>query len=1099
MSANQETYGYPLSFAQRRLWFLDQLFPGTPLYNLPLVIHLTHPLDVDLLERCLAEMSRRHEALRTRFRTVSGEPVQVIDAQASVRLRVIPLDHLPADERENAAMAFATEDVRRPFDLLHGPLWRATLFRLDRHDHLLLITAHHIVSDGWSMGLMLQELEQLYTAFAAGRPSPLPELSVQYVDYAIWQHEALSSAASGADLAYWRNTLRDLSTLELPIDRPRPPVSTLRGRRHYFSLPSGIGRRVESLAQQEGATPFMMLLAAFALLLHRHTGDTDIAIGTPIAGRRRAEFEPLIGFFVNTLVIRLDLDGNPIFRELLRRVRERALEAYTHQDMPFEKLVEELQPTRDLSRNPLFQVMFALQNAPTGGRQRDGAVARSIEIETGLSGFDLALDVWPRGDEYGARMEFSVDLFDERTIRDLASRWVALVDALVSHPDRRVTDYQLSETVASEHLRTAATHSDEPIDRPATILERIERVIIEHAGAPAIVADHGTTSYATLGGRANALAQVLRAAGVRRDTPVAVLLDRSVEVAVALLAIWRAGGVYVPLDSRDPSTRLAIVLADVVPSVVLTTRAHAATIGDASPSPIIYIDEADGAPIEDSTIDDDRIGPTDLAYIMYTSGTTGQPRGVAVEHGALANHVSWMQSLFPLQPGDRVPQLTSLGFDVSIWELTAPLAAGATAVLPPPGAESEPARVVALVKQYDISALQTTPSFLRLMLDEDLASGRSLRWVFCGAESMPRELAKRFCDSGSTALLHNMYGPTEATIDASFYRCSSAGLPDTRSGNVPIGNAIANVRLYVLDAAGNRVPPGVAGELYISGANLARGYWRQPGLTAERFVQNPFEPAGARMYRTGDRVRVLPSGDLEVLGRVDRQVKVRGVRIEPGDIETALTAHPLVAEAFVAPAPSPRGDVHLVAYVAVNGSALGPSELRRFLENRVNPVMMPGAFVMTHALPRTTRGKIDVRALARLESAEQPIGHVYTAARNPTEATVIEIWQSLLAVPRIGVHDNFFELGGHSLLAAQVVSRVLDRLGREVSLRSFFEQPTVAGLAAVIDRVGQEHERVDHDRICAERSHLTPELVDSLSDHDVTQLLQAMLERNAPA
>jgi amino acid adenylation domain-containing protein len=1091
ISSEREVFGYPLSFAQRRLWFLDQLFPGIPLYNLPLVIHLGRPVDAGVLERCLSEIAMRHEALRTTFRTVSGEPVQVVAADTNVPLRVVVLEHLAEAERESAAMALAAEDLRRPFDLATGPLWRATLVSLGHADHLLLITAHHIVSDGWSMGLMLQELDALYAAFAAGKPSPLTGLPLQYVDYALWQRETLSSEALSGHLAYWRETLADLPAIDLPSDRSRPAVSTLRGRRSYFAVPAGVRRAVDALAQREGATPFMTMLAAFALLLHRSTGDTDIPIGTPIAGRTRPELEPLIGFFVNTLVIRTDLDGDPTFRELLRRVRECALEAYTHQDLPFEKLVEELQPVRDLSRNPLFQVMFALQNAPTAGADREGRALRSVELETGLTGFDLALDVWSKGAEYAARIEFSLDLFDEPTVHSLAARWVALLGDVVADPDRHVSEYALGGIdEGAPPTVTAAGARDTAHER--TVLDDIEESLRSNGNADAVIADGVRLTFADLDARSRALAGVLRSYGVGPEQPVAVLLDRSPDVVVALLAIWRAGGAYVPLDSRDPALRLQQVLADVQPRVLLTTRGKV----EAKNVQAVFVDEV--PPLAEARFEPGGVRPRDLAYIMYTSGSTGVPRGVAVEHRSVANHLAWMQSAFPLRAGDRVLQTTSLGFDVSVWELVAPLAAGATLVLPPLDAEAEPSRVAALLERYGIAMLQTTPSFLRLLLDEDLAGCRSLRWIFCGAEPLPRALAERFLHSGSTAVLHNVYGPTEGTIDAAFYTCSSAAaLADTRGGTVPIGKPIDNVQLSVLDSAGRRVPQGVAGELYISGANLARGYWRQPGLTAERFVPDPFG-GGSLMYRTCDRARMLRTGDVELLGRVDRQVKVRGVRVEPGEIENALAMHPHVIEAFVAPAASARGDRHLVAYVAVDGSQPGAPDLRRFLEGRLSAAMMPGAFVVVDALPRTARGKVDVRRLSGTEVTRQQSGQVHVPPRTPAETALVEIWQGLLAVPRIGVHDNFFELGGHSLLATQVMSRVLGRFGAAVSLRAFFEQPTVAALAAFLESAppqrsaGPEYEPVE-----PEAWALTPDRVDGLTDHEVTQLLQAMLGREA--
>lgn len=1106
-SQGDEVYGYPLSYAQRRLWFMDQLFPGTPLYNLPLVLHLALPVDVPVLERALQEMARRHESLRTTFRMVDGEPVQVVSTDTSMRVRVVPLDHLPAAGREAAAMAFASAEVQQPFDLATGPLWRATLVRLDRADHLLLLTAHHIVSDGWSMGLMLRELQTLYAAFSSGGPSPLPDLPLQYVDYAIWQHEHLSSALVDRHLAYWRDTLADLPALDLPSDRARPATASLRGRRHHFEVPEGLRRAIDDLAQEEGATAFMALLAAYAVLLQRYTGDDDIPIGSPIAGRSRAEFEPLVGFFVNTLVMRVDLEGDPTFRVLLRRVRERALEAYTWQDLPFEKLVEDLQPVRDLSRNPLFQVMFALQNAPTAGTDAGAAVLRSVEIDSGYTNFDLALDVWRRGDGYAARIEYNVDLFDIATIDRMSRHWLTLLEGLAADPGRPVSSYAMEQPRYDGPVPVRADVGSEPVATPAETLGSLIRACaLRQPQSPAIRMGESTLAYGELHRLANDLAVRLQALGVGPDRPVAVFVDRSPALVVAMLAIWYAGGAYVPVDPRTPDVRVRQLFDDIQPGVILTTRALCARCGpDAEASPrewesaVVLLDEdARHDARSASTPVVDLAGPTHLAYVVYTSGSTGQPRGVAVEHRALTNHLRWMQTIFPLSPGDRTLQSTSMEFDVSLWELAAPLVAGATLVLAPSGTEGEPGTMSALIADERICALQTTPSFLRMMLDTPaLDRCTALRAVFCGAESMPRELAHRFASRGLPAVLYNMYGPTETAIDAAFFVCPASGdVPETRSGSVPIGRPIPGVRLSILDRSGHPVPDGLPGELHVAGANLARGYWRQPELTAERFVTDATATPGVRMYRTGDRVRRLPSGDIELLGRMDRQVKVRGVRIEPAEVERALLTHPLVRDAHVVPEHDARGQSRLVGYVAVPDGTLGPRDLRAHLADRLTPPMIPAAFVVVPALPRTPRGKVDRHALARARAAATPDDVDIVAPRTATEAAVLDIWQAVLGVSRASVDDNFFDLGGHSLMATQVISRVLERLQAMVPLRAFFEQPTVEALASRVDRLRAEREHPGEQP--ATRSQATPaaEVVDRLSDHEVEQLLRTLVARD---
>ena len=1110
-SAGGEVYGYPLSFAQRRLWFMDQLFPGTPLYNLPLVLHLALPVDVAVLERALRAMARRHETLRTTFRTVEAGPVQVVHEEADVHVRVVPLDHLPAADREAAAMAFAAADLQQPFDLTTGPLWRVTLVRLGTADHLLLLTAHHIISDGWSMGLMLQELQALYQACATGGTSPLPELPLQYVDYAIWQQEHLSAERVAELLGYWRERLADLPALELPTDRLRPAVASLRGRRHHFELAPQLRTAVDALAHQEQASSFMVLLAAFALLLQRYTGEDDIPIGTPIAGRGRAEFERLIGFFVNTLVLRVEVDGDPTFRHLVRRVRERALEAYTWQDLPFEKLVEDLQPVRDMSRHPLFQVMFALQNAPTAGPESPSSALRSVEIETGLTNFDLALDVWRRGDGYAARLEYNVDLFETATIERLTRHWLTLIDAVVADPDQPVSCYALDPGTDKHPAPDARAYSGDAArshsDTTAPLSTLIRARADAQPDAPAIVDGPVMVSYRDLHARACALAARLQGAGVGPDVPVAVCLERSASLVVAMLAVWYAGGVYVPIDPRDPDERVAHLLDDIAPPVVLTARRHharCAALGTRAPrttrSLVLALD-AEPTPAEEGAGGralTERAGPGDLAYVVYTSGTTGPPRGVAVEHRSLVHHLRWMQTICPLGPGDRTLLCTSIGFDVSLWELTAPLVAGATLVLALDGAEAEPHTLAAFMASQHIVVWQTTPSVLRLMLEAPaFGACDALRVICCGAEVLPRALAEACMATREGTRLCNMYGPTEATIDAAFYVCAMGQLPDTRSGSVPIGRPIDGVRLYVLDRQGRSVPDGLPGELHIAGANLARGYWRDPLLTGQRFVPDPHAPDGARMYRTGDRVRRLPSGDIELLGRLDRQVKVRGVRVEPAEVERALVTHPSVTDAYVTTDRDDGGRGRLIAHVAVPDGGVSGRDLRDHLTRRLPTPMVPSVFVVTDALPRTSRGKVDRQVLARALAAVGTDAGVLVEPRTATEAAVLDIWLSVLGVDRAGVDADFFDLGGHSLMATQVVSRILERLHVVVPLRAFFEQPTVEALAARIDAaVGGDGHYAEAPAI-DRHEEAAAAVVSRLSDHEVEQLLRALAARGA--
>ena len=864
-----------------------------------------------------------------------------------------------------------------------------------------------------------------------------------------------------------------------------------------------VRRGIEALSRDEGVTPFMMLISAFALLLYRYTGQSDLPIGTTVAGRTRVEFEPLIGLFVNTLVLRVDLEGDPTFRELVRRVRELALEAYSHQELPFDKLVEHLQPDRDLGRNPLFQVMFSMQNAPTAPEERGEMLMPLAELDSGMTNFDLAFDVWPSEGGYGVRIEYSLDRFEESSIGRMGQHWCGLLSQVAESSERRISEFRIVDDAERQCVIEVWNQNKVNFEGAATLHGLVQSQARRNPYSQALVSADGQITYDELDRWSDSLARKLCSALDPHERPIAVLLDRSFTLAASLLAIWKAGGIYVPIDAREPAPRLHQIVSELEPAAIIYCRTskEAATrivqsLGNSSPNPILlvsgeatHVDCLAGAPGV-------TVAQNQLAYIVHTSGTTGRPKGVMVEHQALVNQIQWMQSRFPLGRGDRILPLTNPTFDVSLCELVAPLAMGATLFFPSRGMDLEPRKVVQMIAEQGICAVQTTPSFLRLMLESpDLARCEALRWVFCGAESMPRALVDRFSASPLRASLHNMYGPTECAIDAACYDCPSGKpIPETRSGSVPIGRPIANVQLYVLDTALGPVAPGMVGELHVAGANLARGYWRQPEFTAQRFIPNPFGPPGSRMYKTGDRVRHLSSGDLEVLGRMDRQVKVRGVRVELAEIENALVAHPEVREAAVRSSGDLGSGMQLLAYVAGDPHRLSVPELRHHVADLLPAAMVPSAFVLLDVLPRTVRGKVDFFALQRIPLTDQ--SETYIAPRNETEAVIAEIWQSLLGVPRLGVNDDFFYLGGHSLMAMQVVSRLLDRLGVAVPLRAMFEARTVAGLAALIDSARCLSLAATADPPlapipCAPFHDATSDF----SDGEVDQILRVLIER----
>ncbi len=1023
----------PLSFAQQRLWFLDQLQPGSAAYNLPAALRLHGRLDAAALRKSLSEVVRRHESLRTVFGGTGEEPVQVIREAAGVALPVTDLRVLPVEAREREILRLAAEEAARPFDLAAGPLLRSSLVRLDEEEWALLFTLHHVVSDGWSMEVLVREVSALYEG------SRLPALPVQYADYAVWQRGWLSGEVLEAQLAWWRRRLAGAPpVLELPTDRPRPTVQDGRGARVPFALSAETTHALGELSRRGGATLFMTLLAAWQLLLARHSGQEDVSVGVPVAGRGRVEVEGLIGFFVNTLVLRADLSGYPSFGELLGRVRETALGAFQHQDLPFERLVEELAPERSLSRSPLFQVTFALQNVEPAAPWRSRLRVEPLGGDRETAQFDLALSVEETEAGLRGALSHRMELFDRATAERMLARYTVLLEAVAADPARPVWEVEmLAPAERRQLLAEWSPGASVPVEPPA-VHEGVALQAERTPDAPAVAFGEETLTFRELVEGADRLAGRLRGLGVGPDTRVGVCLERSLDLPVALLAVLRSGGAYVPLDPGYPAERLAYMLADARVSVLLTTAA----LRDRFPGydgPVLHPDQGEGeGPLRVE------VDPDHLAYVIYTSGSTGRPKGVAVPHRALASHLAWMGRAFPLGAQDRVLQKTPVSFDASVWEFWAPLLSGATLVVAPPEVHRDPGALARMVAQERITVLQVVPSLLGALLEEGgreeggMEEATELRRLFCGGEALPAGMAAR-ARALTGAEVVNLYGPTEVCIQSvtHTYTGSETGV------TVPIGRAVDGVRARVLDRAGAPVPAGVAGELHLGGVQLARGYLGRPELTAERFVPDALSgEAGARLYRTGDRVRRLADGTLEFLGRTDEQVKVRGFRIEPGEVEAALREHGGVREAAVVAREDASGERRLVAYVVGEASA---AELRAHLKGRLPEHMVPSAFVALDALPLTPSGKTDRRSLP----APERTGDVdaYVAPRTPAEEILAGIYAMVLKVDRVGATDDFFELGGHSLLAAQLISRVRDAFGVELPMRALFEAPTVAGLA----------------------------------------------------
>ncbi|HEX8189578.1 MAG TPA: amino acid adenylation domain-containing protein [Pyrinomonadaceae bacterium] len=1077
-----------LSFAQQRLWLLDRLAPGSAAYNLPAAVRLRGPLDAGALGRALDEVVARHEALRTTFAEEDGLPFQVIAPRLEVALQVTDLGELPAGGREAEARRLAGEEMARPFDLSAGPLLRARLLRLADDDHVALLTMHHIVSDGWSQGVLVSELSALYAAFSAGEASPLAELPIQYADYAAWQREYLTGEVLESQLSYWRGQLAGVPALELPTDRPRPAVQTFRGARQGFLLDAELSRALREWSRSEGVTLFMTLLAAFHVLLSRYTGQSDIAVGTPVAGRDRLETEGLIGFFVNTLVVRAAVGGRGLtLREAVRRVRASALGAYAHQDLPFEKLVEELEPTRDLSRQPLFQVMAVMQNMPggrleMGGVELEGFGGEGEGGEGGAAKFDLTLMAEELGDgRLAVGFEYNRDLFDAWRIERMGRHYERVLGELVRDAGQEVARVELlTERERAELLDGwNATAAEYP--RGLCLHQLFEEQATRTPAAVAVVYEEQQLSYGELNGRANRLARHLRGRGVAPGARVGILMERSPEMVAAILATLKAGGAYVPLDAEYPRERLAFMLEDAGVAVLLAQERLLGVL-PAHGAQVVCVDTGWEAVAAESGDDvESGVAPSDLAYVIYTSGSTGRPKGVMITH---RNVVQFVHARFDYYREEvrAFLLLMSHAFDGSVAGIFWTLCQGGALVLPREGVQHDLNELSALVARHEVSHVITLPSLYALILGETRPDAlRGLRAVMVAGDACPRELVESHHRLLPGTRLLNEYGPTEATVWTSVYPCES----DAARAAVPIGRPVANKRVYLLDDGMRPVPVGVAGELYIGGEGLALGYLNRPGLTASSFVPDAFGgEAGARLYRTGDLCRYLPTGDIEFLGRVDHQVKVRGFRIELGEIESALAQHGAVREALVAADEDGGGERRLVAYVVARpGDDPGADELRAFLRTKLPHYMIPSAFVVLDALPLTPNGKIDRRALAALGASRRPAGEHFVAPRTALEEMLAGMWREILPAERVGVEDNFFELGGHSLLATQLLSRLRNTFRVELPLRELFHSPTVAGLArALVAHEAQPGQ--------AEKIALVMKKVKGMSAGDVAEALR---------
>ncbi len=1043
----------PLSFAQQRLWFLEQLDPGSASYNMPFAMIIKGTLDVAILERSLNEVVRRHEILRTTFQAVDGRPLQIVQPELALTIPVIDLRQLPAAERDAAAQQTGAQEAGRPFDLTQGPLLRATLMHLEDEEYGLILNLHHILADEWSLDILGQEIITLYRAFLAERPSPLPPLPVQYADYAVWQREWLQGETLATQLDYWRQQLQDApARLELPTDRPRPAVQTAHGATLDFTIPADVAAVWQQLSQQEGGTLFMTLLAAFQVLLHRYSGQNHITVGSPIANRNQVETEGLIGFFVNTLVFHTDLSGNPSFRQLLARVKEVALGAYAYQELPFEKLVEELQPERDLSHHPLFQVMFTLQNAKPAPPAIPGLRFEPLVLANETAKFDLTLALTETAVALTGSLEYNTDLFDASTAERLIGHFQQLLQNLAAHPDRPISELSILSQVEKEQLLIAWNDTAVPLPICTALHHLVEAQVNRTPEATAVQGSDHSLSYAELNRRANQLARYLQRLGIGPESRVGVLMERSPDMVVALLGILKAGGAYLPLDPAYPAERLAYILEDAAAAVLITDEELPLPV---SGLPLLNLSREWSAIAQEAESNlDTAVSPTNLAYLIYTSGSTGLPKGVMISHQAVVNYVRVLNQKVGLTAADKLLQFASISFDVAVEEIFTTLASGATLVLREKEMLSSVAHFLHRCEALGITILDLPTAYWHelaaILSPESLTLPASLRLVIIGGErALPEPFRLWQTAVGQQAQLLNTYGPTEATIAATASDLTTYP-PDGRE--LPIGRPFGNLQTYILDEHGQPTPVGVPGELHIGGIGVGRGYWQRPRLTAVHFIPDPFsaEP-GARLYRTGDLARYRPDGQIEYLGRRDHQVKIRGFRVELGEIEAALITHPGVTETAVLALDDGRGYKQLVAYVvAATDSPPETAPLRAHLAEILPAYMIPAIFIPLEKLPLTPSGKIDRKALPLPDQA-RPDDQPYVAPRTDTEITMTAIWAEVLRLEKVGIYDNFFTLGGHSLIGTQLMSRIRDAFQVELPLRLLFETPDVASLVEHVE------------------------------------------------
>jgi amino acid adenylation domain-containing protein/thioester reductase-like protein len=1068
----------PLSFGQEQLWFLSQIQDNTT-YNLPLALQISGSLNISVLEQVITEIVRRHEILRTNFQQIEGKNLQVIRPEINISLQVINLEQITAKQQLQNVERLINQETDKIFNLSEDDLFQSTLYQLNQNSYILLLNMHHIISDGWSIGILLQELSTLYGAYLAGNKSPLPDLQIQYADYAIWQKEKFTSEIREKQLNYWKQQLADIPPLlELPTDKPRPPIQSFRGGIWEFSINSNLSQKIRTLTQQSDATLFMTMLAAFVILLYRCSGQDDILIGSPMAGRNRQEIQSLIGYFVNTVVLRTKLTGNPNFREILNQVRQVATDAHNYQDIPYNQVVEALNPQRNLSYNPVFQILFDLQHSLTDKLQLPGLTLQPFLGEHSTSKFDLSLIIEDRGTELIGAWEYSSDLFTQEAISRITENFQTLLNGIVNNPETPINQLPIISAFEQQQILEKWNNTQQDYPESFCIHELFTQQVIKTPDAIAVKFGNQQLTYTQLNQKANQLANYLQNCGVTSEVLVGLYLERSLDILIAILAILKAGGAYLPLDPKYPQTRLTDILNDSQVSIILTQEKLLTSLSSPLPrgeTPLtpyqgkIILLDTDLTIISQQNIETpiSAIKPDNLAYVIYTSGSTGKPKGVMITHQNIVNHATSIIDKYQINSHDRILQFTTFIFDVAAEEIFPAWLSGATLIICPQEMVTNLIEFSQFLAQESLTVVNLpTPYWQEWVLEIDRKVSQipdSLRLVITGSDQvLPEKLAlwqKLVTEKRQNIQWINAYGLTETTITSTVYQLPvNYQLNTTHS--VPIGRPIANTEIYILDQNLQPVPIGIPGELHIGGAGLARGYLNRKQLTNEKFISNPISSSkSSRLYKTGDLARYLPDGNIEFLGRIDYQVKIRGFRIELGEIEAVLAQHPLVKSSAVIVREIQPGNKQLIAYVVTEDHSNIQQDLRSFLKQNLPDYMLPAFFVRLAELPLTPTGKINRRALSALMLE---LNHEidYILPRNPLEQKLAEIWCQVLGLEKVSVEENFFNLGGHSLATIQIISRIRETLKIDLPLQYLFTEPTIAGLTKIINQLLQTADHI---------------------------------------